>query len=82
MVTGLLEDITYLIPFLGIPDSILKEKVMIRGEIIMKKSTFETHYMNDSSNSRNLVAGIVNQNFIDYDETKEKQIRGYGLCSI
>lgn len=65
-------DVSYLIPFLGIPVNVLKQKVMIRGEIIMKKSIFEKYYMNDSSNSRNLVAGIVNQNYIDYEELKER----------
>ena len=65
-------DISYLIPYLGIPTSILAENVMIRGEIIMKKEKFEKHYVEDSSNSRNLVAGIVNQNYIDYDELKER----------
>jgi DNA ligase (NAD+) len=65
-------DISYLIPYLGIPKEVLVQNVMIRGEIIMKKDIFEKHYMEHSSNSRNLVAGIVNQNYIDYDALKER----------
>ena len=35
--------------------------MMIRGEIIMSKSVFNNYYAHECANSRNLVAGIVNQ---------------------
>ena len=65
-------DISYLIPFLSFPVSILQIPCMIRGEIIMKKNIFEEFYLEDAANSRNLVAGIVNQNYIDYSSIEER----------
>ncbi len=52
------QDISHLIPFLRLPNT---PDVTIRGELIMKKTTFINKYQNNFSNSRNLVAGLVNQ---------------------
>ena len=59
------QDISHLIPFLKLPDI---SDITIRGELIMKKSVFTEKYSNDFSNSRNLVAGIVNQKKIEEEK--------------
>lgn len=64
------QDISHLLPYLDLPDISKSPKTSvtvtdsqiyaIRGELIMKKHTFDTKYSKEASNSRNLVAGIVN----------------------
>lgn len=61
------QDISHLIPFLRLPNT---PDVTIRGELIMKKTTFINKYQNNFSNSRNLVAGLVNQKKINSDQFK------------
>ena len=56
------QDITYLIPYLKLPP---ERGVVIRGEFVIKKSTFQSKYANTYANSRNLVAGIVNAKSLD-----------------
>jgi DNA ligase (NAD+) len=56
------QDISHLIPYLKLPPT---PNVTIRGELIMKKSTFLEKYKDKFSNSRNLVAGIVGQKKIE-----------------
>lgn len=51
------QDITHLIPYLQLPKT---KGVVIRGEIIIKKSTFEKKYSKVAANSRNFVSGVVN----------------------
>jgi NAD-dependent DNA ligase/predicted flap endonuclease-1-like 5' DNA nuclease len=68
------QDISHLIPYLRLPKS---TDVTIRGELIMKKSTFLEKYNNDFSNSRNLVAGIVNQKKIEADKFKDVDFVAY-----
>ena len=52
------QDVSHLLPYLNLP----KEKgITIRGEFIIKKETFKIKYANDFANSRNFVAGIINQ---------------------
>lgn len=54
------QDITYLIPYLKLPQCNKEHPFVIRGELIMSKEVFETKYKDTASNARNLVAGIVN----------------------
>ncbi len=68
------QDISHLIPYLRLPQS---TDVTIRGELIMKKSIFLEKYNNDFSNSRNLVAGIVNQKKIEVDKFKDVDFVAY-----
>jgi len=49
----------------------------IRGEIIMKKSTFLEKYNNEYSNSRNLVAGLVNKKTIEPEKLKDIDFVAY-----
>lgn len=56
-------DISYLAPFLRLPE--LKEDISVRGELILKKDTFETKYKNKTvndrvyKNSRNMISGLI-----------------------
>jgi len=52
------QDVSHLIPKLRLPKN---KGVVIRGEFIIKKDTFNTKYADKFSNPRNMVAGIVNQ---------------------
>ena len=56
------QDISHLIEYLNLPTT---ENITIRGELIMKKSTFLEKYKDKFSNSRNLVSGLVNQKKIE-----------------
>ena len=44
---------------------LLFKKIVIRGEIIIKKSLFEKKYKDEFSNSRNFVAGMINKKKIE-----------------
>lgn len=68
------QDISHLIPYLRLPSA---DDITIRGEIIMKKSTFLEKYKDDFANSRNLVAGIVNQKKIEPDRFKDIDFVAY-----
>ena len=68
------QDISHLIPYLRLPKT---PDMTIRGEIIMKKSTFLEKYKDDFSNSRNLVAGLVNKKTIDPEKIKDIDFVAY-----
>ncbi len=52
------QDISHFIPHLNLPTV---SDIVVRGEFIMSKSTFDTKYSNKYANGRNLIAGIVNR---------------------
>jgi DNA ligase (NAD+) len=54
-------DISFLLPFLNLEED--KTRQTLRGELIMKKSTFANKYSEKYANSRNLICGILNRNF-------------------
>ena len=57
------QDVSHLLKFVnGIPD--IKD-VIVRGEFIISRKTFDDKYSKQFSNARNLVAGIVNSKKID-----------------
>jgi NAD-dependent DNA ligase len=56
------QDISYLIPYLKLPR---EPGIVIRGEIIIKRNTFENKYKTQFANPRNLVAGIANSKSVD-----------------
>ena len=67
------QDVSHLIPYLRLP----KEKgIVIRGEFIISKSTFETKYKGSFANARNLVAGIINHKGVD-EKTKDVSFVAY-----
>ena len=51
------QDISHIIPYLRLPGN---KNIIIRGEFLIQKRVFDESYKTDFSNSRNLVAGIVN----------------------
>jgi NAD-dependent DNA ligase len=71
-------DISHLLPFIKtIP---LKKKemtttslIVMRGELVISKKTFETKYAKQFKNMRNMVAGILNQK-MDQKSEEQKQI--------
>ena len=56
------QDISYLIPYLRLPKN---PNLVIRGEFIIPKATFNTKYKATFANPRNMVSGIVNQKTIN-----------------
>lgn len=68
------QDISHLIPFLKLPTT---PDITIRGEIIMKKSTFIEKYKDEFSNSRNLVSGLVNQKKMEPEKFKDIDFVAY-----
>ena len=56
------QDISHFIPYLKLPKT---KGVAIRGELIVLKSVFDAKYKDTFANSRNMVAGIMNQKTID-----------------
>jgi len=50
-------DITKILKYINIPQS--ENKLILRGEIIMKKSIFEEKYKSKFANARNLVSGAI-----------------------
>ena len=52
------QDVSSMIPYLRLPK---EPGVVIRGELIIKKSVFQDKYSKEFANPRNFVAGVVNQ---------------------
>lgn len=54
-------DISYLAPYFSLPE--IKEDIAVRGELIIKKSTFQNKYYKTGSrqykNARNMVSGLI-----------------------
>jgi len=68
------QDISHLIPFLRLPTT---PDITIRGELIMKKSTFIDKYKDQFSNSRNLVSGLVNQKKLEPEKFNDLDFVAY-----
>ena len=56
------QDVSYLIPYLRLPKT---HDIVIRGEFIIPKMTFDTKYKTIFANPRNMVAGIINQKAVN-----------------
>lgn len=56
------QDISHLIPFLNLPN---EKNITVRGEFIISKEKFEKYFARDFNNSRNFVAGAINQKKIE-----------------
>ena len=67
------QDISHLIPVLNLP----KEKdIVVRGEFIIPRITFDEKYKTKFANARNLVSGIVNSKSID-NKAKDMKFVAY-----
>lgn len=71
------QDISYMIPYLRLPDPVAETPIVVRGELIMKKKTFEEKYSNKFANARNLVSGIVGTKTIDEDKYRDIDFVAY-----
>jgi len=71
------QDISYLIPHLSLP--ILDKEIFIRGELIMKKSIFESKYAKIYPKARSVVAGIVNSKKPDLNILQDIDFVAYEL---
>lgn len=55
------QDITHMVKYLPQLTRISDRKVTLRGELLIKKETFEKRYRKHFRNPRNFVSGVVNQ---------------------
>lgn len=67
------QDVSHLVPYLNLPK--IKD-IVVRGEFIMKKNTFNTKYATKFANARNLIAGTVNRITIN-DTINDMDFVGY-----
>jgi NAD-dependent DNA ligase len=70
------QDISYLIPYLRLPKN---KGLVIRGEFIIAKSTFNLKYKATFANARNMVSGIVNQKSVNPEIIKDVDFVSYEL---
>tara|TARA_Y100000991_G_C21962723_1_gene345291 strand:- start:3 stop:2099 length:2097 start_codon:yes stop_codon:yes gene_type:complete len=70
------QDVSHLIPYLNLPS---KKDIVMRGEFIMSKKTFNEVYGGTNSNARNLVAGIVNKLTKSVKDYENLDFVGYEL---
>ena len=61
------QDISHFIPYItnSLPKLPTNNNVTIRGEFIIPKKVFQTHYAKTFANARNMVSGIINSKSID-----------------
>jgi len=71
-ITG--QDISHIIPYLKLPDT---KQLAIRGEIIIKKTTFTEKYAKDFANPRNFVAGVINKKTTNPEQYKDLSFVAY-----
>ena len=56
------KDITHLIPYLKLPDPKTFPDLVVRGEFVISKKNFDTHFKGKGwKNARNTVAGLINK---------------------
>lgn len=67
------QDVTHLLSVLKLPNF---KDIVVRGEFIISKSTFEEKYKTKFANSRNLVSGIINSKTLD-NKTKDVDFVAY-----
>lgn len=75
------QDISYMIPFLRLPDPSPDTPITIRGELIMKKKIFEDKYSTKYANARNLVSGIVGSKTIDEEKYHDIDFVSYEVLN-
>ena len=59
------QDVSHLIPYLALPT---KSGLVLRGEFVISKSTFDAKYASTFANPRNFVAGVVNQKKVEVEK--------------
>lgn len=72
-------DITKLIKYLKLPE--LKKNIAVRGELIMKKKTFEDNWSNTKCNTRNTISGLVNSKNFDPKLANDTEFVAYEVVN-
>lgn len=72
-------DISKIIKYIDIPSEISEDKMVIRGEIIMKKDIFESKYKGKYSNARNLVSGAILRKNINKNVMEDISVVWYAV---
>lgn len=67
------QDVSHLLKCIQLP---VIENIIVRGEFILSKRTFETKYKEHFANTRNMVAGIVNRKSMD-EKTNDVEFIAY-----
>ena len=62
------QDVSHMIPYLKLPTA---KGIVLRGEFIVSKNTFQTKYADKFANPRNFVAGVVNQKKVEPDKYRD-----------
>lgn len=85
------KDISHLIPFLRLPNPAVHTNYVIRGEFLISKENFTSHFK-DKKNARNAVAGLINKltgtdehqwvDFVGYEVMKPEMTPGDQLKTL
>ena len=70
------QDLSFMIPYLDLPN--YKDSV-VRGELIIKKATFEKKYKGQFANPRNFVAGVANAKKMNVKMVKDLDVLAYEI---
>ena len=68
------QDVSHLIKFLDLPDT---PDIVIRGEFIIEKETFQKKYADTFANPRNFVGGLVNQKKVNSEKFADLDFVAY-----
>ena len=85
-------DVSSIVPFIDDIPATLRKQLVVRGEVVMPKSTFAKHYDEEDENARNIVAGAVNSakphpafkhvHFVAYTVIKPKLSPSEGMALL
>lgn len=70
-------DISWMLDYIDVPD----DKITVRGELIMKKNTFNEKYKKDFANPRNFVSGVANSKNVNIEYVKDIDFVVYEVVS-
>jgi DNA ligase (NAD+) len=72
-------DISRLVKYLDLPK--INKNIAVRGELIMKKKTFDKKWKNTKKNIRNTIAGLVNSKTIDFELAVDTDFVAYEVVN-
>ena len=72
------QDVSHLLKYITLP---VVENIIVRGEFIVTKATFNTHYKDTMANIRNMVAGVINQKKIDAPKARHIDFVAYEVIA-
>ena len=71
------QDLSFMIPYLNLPDYKCDDEIVIRGELIVQKSVFNKKYKTKFANPRNFVSGIANAKKSNPNMIKDLDLLAY-----